>query len=50
MRGCGWRSKNCEQMNRRGEDGVSDHMIYFEMYPIFAEIKVRLRTFGPPYE
>jgi hypothetical protein len=22
-------------------------MIYFEMYPIFAEIKVRPRTFGP---
>jgi hypothetical protein len=29
-------------MNGRGEDGVSDTMIYFEMYPIFAEIKVRL--------
>jgi hypothetical protein len=35
-------------MNGRGEDDVSDTMIYFEKYPIFAEIKARLRTFGPP--
>jgi hypothetical protein len=35
-------------MNERGEDGVSDTMIYFQIYPIFAEMKVRLRTFGPP--
>jgi hypothetical protein len=35
-------------MNGRGEDAVSDTLIYFEIYPIFAEIKVRLRTVGPP--
>jgi hypothetical protein len=36
-------------MNGRGDDGVEDTMIYFEMDPIFAEIRVRLRSFGPAY-
>jgi hypothetical protein len=35
-------------MNGRGENGVEDTMIYFEMYPISAEIKVRLQTLGSP--